>query len=128
MSRIPPVEECLSYDASGLLASLPCGGCKFCQPMQRNWGKFTKEEDDTILLTSVVRSLAQQNPMDQIAEEQQKDKDISHKVDWLQGEEPDEGTLALASPTLKHMWVNRQLFSESKVHYIELIRRTRVYN
>ncbi|GFO02427.1 hypothetical protein PoB_002893200 [Plakobranchus ocellatus] len=28
-------------------------------------------------------------------------------MDWLQGEEPDEGILALASPPLKHMWMNR---------------------
>ncbi|GFO40429.1 hypothetical protein PoB_006693400 [Plakobranchus ocellatus] len=79
--------------------------------MQRSWGRFTEEVDDIISLSSAVRSLAQQGPMDHIAEEQRKDKDISHMMEWLQGEEPDDGILALASPPLKHMWVNRQLFS-----------------
>ncbi|GFO40146.1 hypothetical protein PoB_006665100 [Plakobranchus ocellatus] len=41
--------------------------------------------------------------MDHIAEEQRKDTDISHMMDWSQREEPDEGTLALASPSLKHI-------------------------
>ncbi|GFO36098.1 hypothetical protein PoB_006260300 [Plakobranchus ocellatus] len=49
--------------------------------------------------------------MDHIAAEQRKHKDISHMMDWLQGEEPDEGIPALASPPSKHMWLNRQLFS-----------------
>ncbi|GFO09508.1 hypothetical protein PoB_003601300 [Plakobranchus ocellatus] len=79
--------------------------------MQRSWGKFTEEVDHVIPLSSAVRSLAQQGPMDHIAEKQRKDRYISHMIDWLQGDEPDEGILALASPPLNHMWINRQLFS-----------------
>ncbi|GFN91568.1 Pol polyprotein [Plakobranchus ocellatus] len=111
LSRIPHVEECSSYTASGLLTALTCGGCKYCQRMQRSWGEFTEEVDDVVPLSGAVRSLAQQRPMGHIAEEQRKDKDISLMMNWLQGEEPDEDILALASPPLKHMWMNRQLFS-----------------
>ncbi|GFO46611.1 Pol polyprotein [Plakobranchus ocellatus] len=31
LSRIPHVDECSSYNASSLLTSLPCGGCKYCR-------------------------------------------------------------------------------------------------
>ncbi|GFO34307.1 Pol polyprotein [Plakobranchus ocellatus] len=68
--RIPHVEECSSYTASILLTSLPCGGCKYCQRMQRSWGESTEEVDYVIPLSSAVRSLAQQGPMAHIAEEQ----------------------------------------------------------
>ncbi|GFO02426.1 Pol polyprotein [Plakobranchus ocellatus] len=57
LSRIPHVEECSSYTASSLLTSLPCGGCKYCQRVQRSWGEFTEEVDDVIPLSSAVRSL-----------------------------------------------------------------------
>ncbi|GFO16517.1 Pol polyprotein [Plakobranchus ocellatus] len=48
LSRMPHGEECPSYNASSLLTALPCGGCKYCQRMQRSWGKFMEEVDDVI--------------------------------------------------------------------------------
>ncbi|GFO20629.1 hypothetical protein PoB_004713400 [Plakobranchus ocellatus] len=101
---------------------------QYCQTMQRGYGKFTEEVEDVIPLSNAARSLAQQGLMDHIVEEQRKDKDIFQMMDWLQGDEPDKGILALASPPLKHIWVNRQLLSIIEDAHCRADWRTGIYS
>jgi hypothetical protein len=49
---------------------------------------------------------------EEMRESQQRDLDLSQFCQWLStGKEPDEGELFLAGPTLKHLWINRALFT-----------------
>ncbi|GFO31466.1 Pol polyprotein [Plakobranchus ocellatus] len=118
LSRRPVMTHCIDHP----LSSLPCGGCSYCQRMNDNWGSFMVEVDDVIPLSSgVVRALrnppssqgTMSTPLDlgDIAEDQKKDDALACLMEWMATGAPDEGTLALASPALKHMWMSRQLFT-----------------
>ena len=118
LSRRPAESDCTIE--RNPLDSLPCGGCNYCQRIQRSWKTFQDEIDDVVPLSSgVLRALrAAAIPTDNETfeprastwEEQQKDGVLRTFVEWLRGEEPDEGSLGLASPELKHMWMSRELF------------------
>ncbi|GFN77111.1 Pol polyprotein [Plakobranchus ocellatus] len=111
---MPATLECSGSGSASPLASLPRGGCNYCRRMERSWGRFIQEVDDLVSLsTASLRLIGHQDApirLDHLADEQRKNKGIFHMVDWISGNERDEGTSALASSALKHMWMSRQLF------------------
>ena len=51
LSRIPdPGPCCNAYRAHVALADLPCGGCKYCTRVEKQWGTFICDVDDAVPL------------------------------------------------------------------------------
>jgi transposase InsO family protein len=131
LSRIPDkFEYCDCYEAGKSLASLPCGGCNFCNRCHQQWVRF-EEDVDYVTPIAVRRIETEPEPPDtaevteitkytpaQMRELQLKDPDLAPVMAWLETREPTQQELFSESPATKHLWnLKDQLRLNSGVLY-----------
>ena len=53
LSRMPQLSyPCNAYRAHVAVKDLPCGGCKYCERADKQWGSFHQDVDDAVPLTT----------------------------------------------------------------------------
>ena len=116
LSRIPEDLACSCYRPGVPLKNLPCGGCPYCQRVQRNWGDFEEDVDDVVPLTNrTVRRVTAtdvwipQHSTDELIQAQKDDPDLQPILKWLQDGEPSEAEYFISSAATKHYWVSKSL-------------------
>ena len=59
LSRLPDdIPRCDCYRAGSEVASLPCGGCKYCSRAHQQWARFEDDVDDVVPLAVVLPRIA----------------------------------------------------------------------
>lgn len=129
LSRIPDVSpSCDCYVAGADLASLPCGGCPYCQRLHTQWARFDSDvdyvspllvrqssiptvgsrPDDDVHVTPPYPSnyLAQYQPSD-LRELQRRDQELRPILSWLENGEPSNDVLMSEGFVTKHLWRHR---------------------
>lgn len=122
LSRLPTEpQSCPEYKSHVPLSELPCGGCKYCQRVNKKWSQFEEDVDYVVPLS--VKTLSKEpgerdsarwiNQFSSVAlhQMQKKDPNLAPILKWLEDEEPREDQLLLSSPATKHYWQHRNLLS-----------------
>ncbi len=133
LSRRPEGQSCTNS-----INSLPCGGCHYCQRIERKWRNFENNVNDVVELSSnfkardtnyasvrpvtgpIIDSTSDDNnddsPWDDdlVRTAQQQDDDLEFLRNWLSDDsEPDYASLNLAGQNKKFYWSNRDRFKMS---------------
>lgn len=112
-------EQCHYYETGRDLATLPCGGCRYCTKLHASWDRFESHIDDVTPL--VVRCVDVSPTVDfdeaswadirsktQLREEQLDDADIKPVFMWLENcEEPSPNELYNHGIATKHLWSHK---------------------
>ena len=110
LSRIPCVEDpCSEYQEGVPVTNLPCGGCKHCAKLHRDWNRFQDEVDYAVPLTA-RRSFALEvgRAPEEVRQIQLQDSVCAPLIKWLESKtDPEQHELMLASPAVKRFWRNR---------------------
>ena len=62
LSRLPDdIPRCDCYRAGSEVASLPCGGCKYCSRAHQQWARFEDDVDDVVPLAVVLPRIASED-------------------------------------------------------------------
>ena len=112
LSRLPDdIPRCDCYRAGSEVASLPCGGCKYCSRAHQQWARFEDDVDDVVPLAVVLPRIASEDiprickcKEDQDSnwasiilpnkrgEEQQKDPELKVIYSWIKERKKEKNT------------------------------------
>ena len=126
------LDRCDCYRAGTRLEDLPCGGCKYCERMMRQWSRFEEDVDDVVPLATkvsedvlkvrVVVPVRESNWADGLSvkewiQKQDEDEGIKKVKSWLEsGTDPTSNEWQEQSKWTKDLWrVREQLFLEDEL-------------
>ena len=129
LSRLPDDILRCNCRAGSEVASLPCGGCKYCSRACQQWARFEDDVNDVVSLAVVLpKATSEYAPRiskckkdhdsnwasiiipNKRGEEQKKDPDLKVIYGRIQEKKvPTTKELASLSPTIKALWTNRSL-------------------
>ena len=142
-----PGVQCDCFQAGSKLSNLPCGGCKYCSRISKQWERFFDDVDDVLPLSTIVPSVQLCNKVSKVGNSTAKNVSV-HMPNWhtcftseeihdLQHQNPDlelvlrwinddyiptEADVSLTSRESKFYWCNRTLLHyKGSVLYYEWI-------
>ena len=134
-----PPDECNCYQAGNDPSKLPCGGCKYCTRMSKQWEQFPLDVDDVLpstvidplkIINADIRTVNVEDAKEStlhtpapnwcstllvsdIRDKQREDPDLILAVNWVFNETvPTQAELAMSSTIARFYWSNRNLLSE----------------